>query len=109
MEYENPWADKYKKVHKNVKSVKPEPKIIKNNKSEEEKNREFIEELVEHAFSKLDKKSEEKVIKIFGDSYVGAIRETEKLKEEILGSLFLPDRKTMIMLGYLCMLQEAIH
>ena len=38
---------------------------------------------------------------------LGAIREVEKVREEILGSLFLPDRKTIIMLGYMCMLRDS--
>lgn len=112
MEYENPWADKLKMIHKNVKAVKPEPRKPKMDhkqeaKINEDKSRAFVEELLKHAFRKLNKEKENELRKTFEETYDGAIREVEKVREEILGSLFLPDRKTIIMLGYMCMLRDS--
>jgi len=109
MEYENPWADKIRIIHKNVKSVKPEPRKPREKKNNNKlDDRGFVEELLEHAFRKLDKKSEQKIRKTFGESYDGAVSEIQTLKEDILNSKFLPDKKTLIMIGYMCMLRDLV-
>ena len=113
MEYDNPWGDKTKITHKNIKATKPEPRKPKEKQkeklSEEETKWRFVEELVGHAFRKVNSEAEKKIRKTFGDSYDGAMSEVKLLKEEILGSPFLPDRKTKIFLGYLCMIRDAME
>lgn len=114
MQYDNPWEDRTKKRHKNVKAVKPEPKIIKpKEKTTDEINKqnwEFIEGLAEKAFPELSVKTRKNVEKTFGKECIeNLLTQTNLVKEDILESTFLPDKKTRILLSYIVMLQDQIN
>jgi len=113
MEIFNPWEDKSGKKHKNKKALKPVKKskleTPQNKLIEYEKKRwKFINELVEISLRDFSPKSQQFGNDIFGEDWMDEFKiEIKNVKEDILESMFLPDKKTTILLKCLFILQES--